>query len=191
VERLDVVKMARLLVPLDVTTDTLTPRAKALADIVVRQFQTRSIFPRIAEAVRRLPLFEGLDAEQVNRLAGVCAVANFEPGEAIFRQGEVSQEMYVVLEGEVAISVSSAEPVGSVSSGECLGEISLLTVAAHSATATARTRVEMAVLAHRDLTQLIRLRPDIGLHLYRNVAAGMAAKLKRSNVSGPLGPSGL
>lgn len=84
-----------------------------------------------------------------------------------------------------------ARNLGSVSSGECLGEISLLTAAAHSATATARTRVEMAVLAHRDFTQLTRLRPDIGLHPYRNGATGMADKLKRSNVSAPSGSSPL
>jgi len=191
VERLDVVKMVQLCVPLEATFEMLTPRAQALADLVVRQFQTRSILPRIAEAVRGLPLFEGLDAEQINRLAGVCKVANFEPEDVIFRQGDASQELYVVLDGEVAIRVDSVDLVGSVSKGECLGEISLVTAAGHSATATARTRVEMAILAHRDLTQLIRQRPDIGLHLYRNVAAGMAAKLKRSNLSGPGSPAGL
>jgi CRP-like cAMP-binding protein len=71
--------------------------------------------------------------------------------------------------------------VGVVRGGECLGEMSLLTTAVHSATATARTPVETAVLDHRDLAELIRQRPDIGLHLYRNLAVGMGAKLKRLN----------
>jgi hypothetical protein len=31
--------------------------------------------------------------------------------------------------------------------------------------------------------ELIRLRPDIGLQLYRNLAVGMGKKLKRSDVS--------
>ena len=89
-----------------------------------------------------------------------------------------------MLRGEVAITVEgSAAAVGVVRGGECLGEMSLLAAAAHSATATARTDVETAVLAHQDLAELIRLRPDIGLHIYRNLAVGMGQKLKRLDVS--------
>jgi CRP-like cAMP-binding protein len=89
-----------------------------------------------------------------------------------------------VLHGEVAIRVAgSAAPVGIVHSGECLGEMSLLTGAAHSATATAKTYVETAVLDHRDLAELIRLRPDIGLLIYKNLAIGAGEKLKRLDFS--------
>jgi CRP-like cAMP-binding protein len=88
------------------------------------------------------------------------------------------------IETKVAIAVAtSAAPVGVVRSGECLGEMSLLTAGAHSATATALTRVETAVLRHQDLTELIRLRPDIGLHIYRNLAVGTGDKLKRLDAS--------
>ena len=73
--------------------------------------------------------------------------------------------------------------MGVVRAGECLGEMSLLTAAPHSATATALTHVETAVLGHQDLAELIRLRPDIGLHLYKNLAVGMGEKLKRVDVS--------
>jgi GNAT superfamily N-acetyltransferase len=181
VERLDVVKMVRLLVGVDVSTDTLAPRAGALANVVLRQFRSRAVLPRIAQAVRELPLFAGLNTEQVGRLAGVCAVSSFEPGEVIFWEGQAGGEMHVVLQGEVAIGMASAAiAVGLVGPGECLGEMSLLTAAPHSATATARTSVETAVMGHRDLTELIRLRPDIGLHLYKNLAVGMGEKLKRS-----------
>jgi GNAT superfamily N-acetyltransferase len=184
VERLDVVKMIRLLSPPQVCTDGLTPSCQALAELVLRLFRNRMVLPRIATAVHDLPLFAGLNAEQVTRLAGVCGVSTFEPGQPVFRAGEGSNQMHVVLQGEVAINVpGSAGTVGVVRGGECLGEMSLLTTAAHSATATAQTHVETAVLGHQDLAALIRLRPDIGLHIYRNIAAGMAEKLKRSGMS--------
>jgi hypothetical protein len=184
VERLDVVKMVRLLRPPQVRTSGLTPGCEAFAELVLRLFRNRTVLPRIAEAVHGLPLFAGLSAEQVSRLAGVCGTAGFEPGETIFREGEPSNETHVVLQGEVVITVAgSADGVGIVRSGECLGEMSLLTAAAHSATATARTQVETAVLVHQDLAELIRLRPDIGIHIYRNLAVGMGEKLKRLDSS--------
>jgi GNAT superfamily N-acetyltransferase len=184
VERLDVIKMLRLPTPPRIATQGLTPRCRAVADLVLRHFRSRSVLPQVAAAVERLPLFAGLAAEQVARLAGVCGVATFEPEEVIFRQGQNDGRMYVVLQGEAVVSVAgSTGPVGAVEGGECLGEMSLLTAAAHSATATARTRVETAVLRHEDLAELIRLRPDIGLQIYRNLAVGMGQKLKRLDVS--------
>jgi hypothetical protein len=184
VERLDVVKMVRLLVPPDVSTEALPPAVRSLADVVLRLFKSRAVLPRIAHAVQGLALFAGLGEEQVNRLAGVCTVAVFEPEARLFREGEASAAMHVVLRGEVAISVAGCPaPVNTIGAGECLGEISLLTAASHSATATARTRVEAAVLGHRDLAELIRLRPDIGLQIYKNLAVGLGEKLKRSGVS--------
>jgi GNAT superfamily N-acetyltransferase len=184
VERLDVVKMARLLVPPDVDTGALTPHAGAVADVVLRQFRSRAVLPRIAHAVQELPLFSGLSAEQITRLAGVCTVSAFEPGTRIFREGEAGKEMYVVLRGEVTIQVAgSAAPVGTLRAGECLGEMSLLTARPHSATAVARTHLETAVLGHQDLAELVRQRPDIAVHLYRNLAAGLGEKLKRSGTS--------
>jgi hypothetical protein len=184
VERLDVLKMVRLLVPPDVSTEALTPRVRALAEVVLRPFHSRGVLPRIAQAVQGLPLFAGLTAEQVNRLAGVCGVATFEPGAVVFREGQATGAMYVVLRGEVSIAVAAAAaPVGVVGEGECLGEMGLLTAAPHSATAVARTPLETARLGHGDLVELIRLRPDIGLQLYRNLAVGMGEKLKRSDVT--------
>jgi CRP-like cAMP-binding protein/GNAT superfamily N-acetyltransferase len=186
VERLDVVKMLRLPATPQVATDHLTPRCRAVADLVLRHFRSRSVLPRVAAVVGKLPLSAGLDAEQVGRLAGVCSVTAFAPGAVIFGQGQIDDRMHVVLQGEVAVAVAgSAEPVGLVEDGECLGEMSLLTAAAHSATATARTHVETAVLEHEAVAELIRLRPDIGLHIYRNLAVGLGQKLKRLDVSLP------
>jgi CRP-like cAMP-binding protein len=61
-----------------------------------------------------------------------------------------------------------------------LAEISLLTGSPHSTTATSLEEVEVAVLNDGDLAELNRLRPDIALCIYRNLALGLGEKLKRS-----------
>ncbi len=187
VERLDIIKMIRMLIPPEVSTENLTPRTKKLADLVLRQFVSRRVLPQIEQAVQELSLFRGLSDEQVARLAGVCAVAHFRPHQTIFQEGTDSSEMHLILKGEVEITLA-ARPgaVDTVKKGECLGEMSLLASALHSATARAVTEVETAVLSHRDLTELIRLRPDIGLCIYKNLAMGMGEKLKRSGDARPV-----
>jgi GNAT superfamily N-acetyltransferase len=183
VERLDVVKMVRLLAPLDLGKLMLSPRVQQMADLVLRGFQSRSVLPRISQAVQEVALFEGLNEEQGNRLAGACTLRTLEPGEAVFCRGESSREMYILLSGEVSIGMGGPAPVGTVRAGECLGEIAMLTTGTHSATATALTPAEAAVLSGPDLTELVRLRPDIGLLIYKNLAAEMGGKLKRSDLS--------
>ncbi len=184
VERLDVVKMVRLLVPPDLGPLALSPQGQEFAEVVLRGFTQRTILPRIAAVMHQLALFAGLNEEQVNRVAGECTWRPFEAGTQIFPAGGSDQAMYLLLDGEVTIQLEGASsPVGVVRAGECLGEMSLLTGAAHSATATARTAVEAAVLSHQALANLVRLRPDIGLLIYRNLAVGLGQKLQRSGQS--------
>src|SRR5262249_41561303 len=128
VERLDVVKMVRLVAPLQQATVQLSPRAQAMAEVVLRGFTSLSVLPRIAQAVQQVALFAGLNPEQIHRLAGVCGLKSFTAGEVIFTQGQADQEMYLLLEGEVGVSVAgSSLSVGTVGAGECLGEMALLT----------------------------------------------------------------
>lgn len=183
VERLDVVKMARLLVPLETGSLALIPPTQQVAELVLRGFGRREVLPRIREAMDQIELFTGLAPEQARRVARACGYARFETGTEIFAAGDESAEMYVLLEGEVRIEVPGRQaPIGTVRAGECLGEVALLKEAPHSATATAKTHVEAGVLSDADLKDLVRQRPDIGVVLYRNLASDVGGKLRRSGL---------
>lgn len=181
VERLDGIRMVRLLVPPSRHDLHLTSQAKLIADYVMRGFVDRQILPKVAAAIPHIYLFKGMNEEQVRKLAGRCALKRFQKGERIFTENGKDEENYIVLKGEVQITRGTKSlPVGIVGAGENLAEMSLLTGTKHSATATALSDVEVAVLSHQEITQLVRLRPDIGLIIYRNLATGLGEKLIRS-----------
>ena len=181
VERLDIVRMVRLFVPPEFSALALTPRAQALADAVLRSFANQHVLPEIERAVRGLPLFHGLEWEQVRRLASACQIARFAPGETILQEGGQELTLFILLKGEADVyRAGTPQRVGMVRAGECLGEMSLLTGQPHSASAIATKATETATLSHRDLTALVRVRPDIGLVIFRNLAIGLGAKLGRS-----------
>jgi CRP/FNR family transcriptional regulator len=134
--------------------------------------------------VDRTGLFQGLEDEQLERLAGAFRYATFRPGEEIFAQGDRCEEMYLVLSGEVDVRMRGTDrAVGRVPAGECLGEVALLTDENHSATAVAVSEVETGVLSRQDLRSLVRLRPGIGVVLYRNLARGLGEKLRRADLA--------
>ena len=184
VERLDVLKMARLLIPCEKGPMTLVPPVEDLAELILRGFQRQEMLPRIGELLERAGLFAGLTEEQVQRLAAVCSHASFEPGERIFAQNSDRSETYIILDGEVTVEVDGFDrPVGGVGPGECLGEVALLTDNRHSATAVSSILVQAAVLERNDLIELVRQRPDIGVVLYRNLARGLGEKLRRADLN--------
>ena len=183
VERLDLVKFAKLLIPLDLGPMMLIPPVSDLAELVLSAFRRREVLPRLAAVVDRVGLFDGLEEEQITRLAAACRHRDFPRGTEIFRQGEPCEEMYLILEGDVAVHLEGrSDPIGHVRPGECLGEISVLTGSRHAATARARTPVEAGVLTKQDLEGLVRLRPGIGVVLYRNLARGLGEKLRRTDL---------
>ena len=180
VERLDVVKMVRLYIEPEVSGMQLSPRAAAIADVVLKRFRSQRVQPQIEAVMGELRILEGMDTEQVRRLAGTCRVVSYLPGATIIAEGEPGSAFHILLSGRAEIwRAGVTQRLGMVGAGECLGEMSFLASGPHSATAIAVTPVETATLTHGELEALLRLRPDIGLTIYRNLAAGLGAKLGR------------
>ncbi len=177
VERLDVVKMARLTGPLHVGPVDLVADSRAIADLVLTQFEHRETRPRIAHLIRELSLFDGLREADAHRVAGLCEIEQHEAGACLFAQDSPSDRMYVILQGAISLHLGSRR-VGELGAGDILGEVSLLTGAPHSLSAIARSPTTAATLDARDIHELTRQRPDIALVLYRNLARAVGAKLR-------------
>ena len=182
VERLDLIKMVRLFVPLDLGPTALLPEVQEVADLVLSAFANRTVLPRIECALDHMTLFRGLTEDQRHSVAALCGVRSVEEGEAIFTEGDPSDAIHILLDGSVEVHFGDT-PLAeiTVEKGECLGEMSLLSAQPHRATARAATPVLVAVLPHTDLEGLLRRRPIIGTRLYRNLAADLAGKLRRSD----------
>ena len=116
-----------------------------------------------------LPLFAGLDDSQAQRVLAAASERTFGAGEQIVGQWEGSRELYVVLEGEAAISVDGV-PGPPVGIGDTIGEIAALEWGAgfgyaRTATATASTPLRALVFAAGDVGELIREIPSLGQRL--------------------------
>jgi GNAT superfamily N-acetyltransferase len=182
VERLDIVRMVKLEIPFKPGDLQLIPSVQEVADRVIQSFKRQEVLPEISKAVNKMTLFSGLNEEQSNRLAGICSIGKFRSGEKLFSKGEPANKMYIVIEGEVTITLNDThQPVGQVLSGEPVGEVSFLTGEHHSATAVAKQPILLAVLTKNNLAELIRLRPDIGLALFQNLALSLGRKLQRTD----------
>ena len=99
-----------------------------------------------------------------------------EAGETIFREFDMGAEMYVVLEGEVELSIGNAA-VETLGPGEPFGEMALIDQAPRVATATARTACKLAVLPEKRFLFMVQTTPHFALQIMKV----MADRLRKMN----------
>ena len=85
----------------------------------------------------------------------------YQPGEIIIQEGETSRDLFFLTEGVVEISIKDEDGtfiINEIEPPQILGEISFLNGSPRTATAKAKTQVEVFVLKHEILKeQVIKL----------------------------------
>jgi len=101
-------------------------------------------------------------------------VEEFDPEAVIFKEGDPADELYVILAGEVALTLHG-QSLGSEAKGSIIGEMALLESATRNATATARSKVKVAKLDRRQLQKMIRESPEFSLRAMTVLACRLRA----------------
>ncbi len=94
----------------------------------------------------------------------------------IFRTWDMGAEMYVVLEGEVEITLDSKQ-LETLGPGEPFGVMALIDQAPRVATATAKTACKLAVIPEKRFLFLVQQRPEFALQIMKV----MADRLRKMN----------
>lgn len=126
---------------------------------------------QMAEALRRVPLFGSLNEQQIRDIARAARRHRYDRDQVVFYQGDAGDTFYVILSGEVKVSLSSAEGQEAIlvmlEAGESFGEFALLDEQPRSATIEATRPTEVLALRKDDFHRLIRQSPEIALELLR------------------------
>jgi CRP/FNR family cyclic AMP-dependent transcriptional regulator len=97
----------------------------------------------------------------------------------IMREGEVDPCMYVVLSGEISVSMQGTF-VERVGVGGILGEIGLVNNAPRAASATALTEVRLLPIGRDDFMNLVRSHPAFVVSLLRAIATRLEIQTAKS-----------
>jgi len=121
------------------------------------------------DALRRATLFEGLSRKQLVQLARVSEDLEVPAGKVLCKEGEVGQEFFVIVDGEVEVT-KNGKRLATRAGGEFFGEIALLEQTRRMATVTAQTPLRFFVLTRRDFQQLLRDNPGVELKILQALA---------------------
>lgn len=103
-------------------------------------------------------LFEGFSPAQLQRVAHLIHQMTVQSGDVIIQEGEVSDNIYLIKQGTVAVTKIDSETqqvhkIAELTAKDVIGEISLLDNAPRSASVRALDAVTLYVLSIRDLRQ--------------------------------------
>jgi CRP-like cAMP-binding protein len=91
------------------------------------------------------------------------------PGEALFREGEEGDRMYVVLDGRVDILIGDTV-VEVASRGVVLGEMAMIDDAPRSASAIAKTASRLVAIDRKRFHLLVQRHPGFSTHVMKVLA---------------------
>jgi CRP-like cAMP-binding protein len=139
----------------------------------------------VAEALAKIDVFRELHTEGIERLAAVCAEESYRVGEVIFKEGDIGDKLYLILEGRVRISrdVSGMgeEALAILGPGAAFGEMSLIDDVPRSADARVHERCRLLVLTTSALEDLLVLDTDLAYEILWNFVRILSARLRETN----------
>jgi CRP/FNR family transcriptional regulator, cyclic AMP receptor protein len=127
-----------------------------------------------ARLLARVPLFADLAERDLEQLAQVAVPRTYEPGQAIFREGDTGDTCYVVREGCVRVTRRHSDgrviTLAEVRPGEMFGELAMFGNETRSASVEALEPTRALAILSGDLRRIIARHPDIAVKMLEALA---------------------
>jgi len=124
--------------------------------------------------LERVPLFSGLDEEELRRVAELSRIAEAPAGTVVTQIGEPGDSFFIIIDGAVAVRT----PVGTdrqLQPGDFFGEMSLLDGEPRSATIVATTDLRLLIVDRSHFWRLLDETPD----LVRRILTILSRRVRR------------
>ena len=133
------------------------------------------------DVLRQAPMFASLDDAEATALRSMMHEVKLRRGEALFREGDAGDELYVVIDGKVKMGRTSSDGRENLLSvlgpGQMFGELSLFDPGPRSSTVTAVTDAVLLALGQDQLMSWLTGRPEVA----RGLLLQLASRLRGLN----------
>ena len=137
-----------------------------------------------AHLLGRIPLFADLPTEELDRLMSALEVVNLKSGGILFREGDLGEHLYIVVNGELEINMASDTDnemiLNVIKEGAHLGEMSLIMPGGRrTAGARARGDVVLLSMSRNQFQDLLHRHPELA----NAIVKVLSQRLENTNIS--------
>ena len=143
---------------------------------------------QIIEVLRRTELCHGLNDGELEKLSEIFHSKRVRQNETILREGEPSNELYIIARGRVKVVMTSStnpgntEKIATIRDNEIYGEFALLDGSTRSASVISE---EESLFLYADYLAFHRFMEEnehIGFVIMKNLAKILTAKIRKTNL---------
>ncbi len=135
----------------------------------------------LAVQLGRTLLFNGLDEDELRRLAGIAREMSLASGGVLFDQGDESDGLYVITSGILRVYLTAEDgreaTVNLSEEGEVIGEMALLDGLPRSAGAAALTESKLVFIPRKPFIDLLDNSPKLA----RQIILTLCERLRSTN----------
>ena len=133
------------------------------------------------DLIRRVSLFSTLSPAQAEALAEAVSKKRFKRGEILVEQGKKSNALYIILVGRTRVLMTDNKGreviLATLSSGDYVGEMSLIDNEPHSATVVADQQVDVLVLGRDSFMRCL----NENMEMAHAVMRGLVQRLRKAS----------
>jgi len=132
------------------------------------------------EILRRIPLFQHMSYKELLALLGIAHGRHFQAGDAIIREGEPGDELFVLFRGKVSVTKGGLV-IAQLKAGGHFGEMGLVDEAPRSATVMALEETAAIAIDRDSLLELMRRDSLLAVKLLWSFVQVMSERLRNTN----------
>ena len=137
------------------------------------------------EVLSKVPAFGSLTTRELKEVASIVHKRQYRAGEPVFYQGDPGLGMYIVMDGEVSITLAGKdteqEELVVLTEGDFFGEIALLDESPRTANAICKADCTLIGFFRPDLFELIEKKSRLGTKIVLKLAEIVAQRLRKTD----------
>jgi CRP/FNR family cyclic AMP-dependent transcriptional regulator len=135
----------------------------------------------LLETLANIRFLQGVTEKHLEDLAGIARLEEYDEGDVLFSEGEPVDDVYLVIDGEVALEVSSSgvcpQQLLMLAAGESIGWSALMHRTHRMATAKVTAPTRVFRIDGMRLLALCEEHPRFGYQIMRATVAALAVRL--------------
>ena len=135
------------------------------------------------QVLEKSPLFRNLHPWQIRQFILSGTIQHYDKGELVFRQGDESNELYLLLTGEVEVCLpvdeKECDKLEQFVPGDVFGDVALFAGIPRKTDARAIQASSVLVLNRESIERNMRHRPRISARIFANLTGDLARRMIR------------
>ncbi len=150
-----------------------------ISDEALQQARTWEVLQKTS-SLQDMFLFRSLDSRSIMQIVSNSVIMYNDPSDLLFNQGDVEQNIYIILEGDFEVLVNDTV-IAKLSRGNHFGEMSWFSQEPRSATVRCCSNSKLLKVSALFLEGFILRSPEAGVQILRELARELSIRLRATN----------